>query len=47
MIRRWMEITFILIMIYLVLSRGFEFSRVIRAIGDVYAQSVGALQGRD
>jgi len=46
MIRRWMEITFVLILVYLILSRGYAFSSVVRSIGEVYAHSVKALQAR-
>lgn len=46
MLSRWLEITFVLILIYLVLSRASGFSTAIRSIGDVYVKSVSALQGR-
>lgn len=45
-VRRWMEITFILIVIFLVLSRAGAFSAAIKAIGGVYVGGVKALQGR-
>jgi len=43
---RILEITFLLILIYLVLSRAFGFSLAIQSIGKVYVDSVKALQGR-
>lgn len=46
MISRWLEITFMLILVYLVLSRAGEFSTSMRAIGSAYTGSVKALQGR-
>lgn len=46
MIRRWLEITFVLIVLFLVLSRARAFSSGIRAIGSVYVSAVQALQGR-
>lgn len=44
--KRWIEITFILILTFLILSRASGFSAAVRAVGSVYAQSVRALQGR-
>jgi len=46
MISRWLEITFLLILVYLVLSRASGFSTAIRSIGSAYTSSVKALQGR-
>jgi hypothetical protein len=46
MLSRWIEITFVLIVLYLVLSRALGFSSAISAIGKVYVASVKALQGR-
>ena len=46
MIKRWMEITFILILLYLVLSRSSAFASAIKAIGSVYTQAGRMLQGR-
>lgn len=46
MISRWLEITFVLIVLYLVLSRAFGFSSAVKAIGGVYVDAVKALQGR-
>ena len=43
---RWLEITFVLIILYLVLSRAFGFSSVVKSIGGVYVNAVKALQGR-
>ena len=45
-LRRWLEITFVLILVYLVLSRARGFASAIRAISGGYAESVKALQGR-
>lgn len=41
-----LEITFVLIVLYLVLSNGNSFSTVVRSLGGVYANSVKVLQGR-
>lgn len=46
MLNRWMEITFILILLYLVLSRAFGFASAITAISKAYVSGVTALQGR-
>lgn len=46
MIKKWMEITFVLILLYLILSRSTGFASAIKSIGSVYSQSVRALQGR-
>ena len=43
---RILEITFLLILVYLVLSRALGFSTAVRSIGKVYVDSVKALQGR-
>ena len=43
---RILEITFILILVYLVLSRALGFSSAVSSIGKVYVSSVKALQGR-
>ena len=43
---RWLEITFVLIILYLVLSRAFGFSAVVKSMGGVYVNAVKALQGR-
>lgn len=45
-LRRWMEITFVLILVYLILSRGNAFSQVIGALSRGYVGAVVALQGR-
>jgi len=47
MLGRWLEITFVLILVYLVLSRATGFSNAVRSIGGVYVASVKALQGRE
>lgn len=41
-----LEITFTLVLIYLILSRALGFSSVVSSIGRVYVESVKALQGR-
>jgi len=46
MIQRVIEITFTLILVYLILANAFGFSSVVSSIGNVYVQSVKALQGR-
>ena len=46
LVSRWIEITFILILLYLVLTRASGFSSVVRSIGTAYTGSVKALQGR-
>ena len=40
------EVTFTLIVVYLVLANAFGFSSAVTSIGNVYVQSVKALQGR-
>lgn len=46
MLGRWMEITFVLIILFLVLSRPEGFSKVVGSLGSVYSGSVKVLQGR-
>jgi hypothetical protein len=41
-----LEITFILILLYLVLTNGSAFSQVVGASGNVYTNAVRTLQGR-
>lgn len=41
-----LEITFILVLMYLVLTNGNAFSQVVSSIGSVYTSSVKTLQGR-
>jgi hypothetical protein len=43
---RILEITFILVLMYLVLTNGNAFSQVVGSIGSVYTSSVKTLQGR-
>jgi len=43
---RVLEITFILVLMYLVLTNGSAFSQVTQSIGSVYTSSVRTLQGR-
>ena len=42
----FLEITFVLILSYLILSRAFGFSIAINSLGKVYVEGVKALQGR-
>jgi hypothetical protein len=46
LVSRWIEITFVLILMFLVLSRSSGFSSITRSIGSTYVESVKALQGR-
>jgi Sec-independent protein secretion pathway component TatC len=46
MLRRWIEITFIVLIVAWVLTRPQAFSQVVRALSAGYAQSVGALMPR-
>ncbi len=46
MVRNLFEITFILIIVYLVLTNASGFASAIRSLGSVYTSSVKALQGR-
>jgi len=41
-----LEITFVLIILFLVLNNGSAFSSVVRSLGSVYTGSVKVLQGR-
>jgi hypothetical protein len=43
---RWLEITFVCIVIYLVLSRANAFATAIQSIGSVYVGAGKMLQGR-
>jgi hypothetical protein len=43
---RWLEITFMLIVLYLVLKNAKGFSSAITSLGGVYTSSVKVLQGR-
>lgn len=43
---RVIEVTFVLIVLFLVLSRATGFSRAISSISQGYVQAVKALQGR-
>ena len=45
-LKQWLEITFVLILVYLVLTRARGFAAAIRALSGGYAESVKALQGR-
>lgn len=46
MINRILEITFVLVMAYLVIANAGNFSKAIGAIGGVYIGAVKTLQGR-
>ncbi len=46
MVRQLLEITFMLILVYLIVSNAEGFSAATKAVGKVYADSVKALQGR-
>jgi hypothetical protein len=46
MMGRWIEITFVLIVLYLVLSRAKGFSAAMGSIAKAYTGAVRALQGR-
>lgn len=46
MIGKVLEITFVLVLVYLVVSNASGFSQVVNAIGGTYASSVKALQAR-
>lgn len=46
MVDRVLEVSFTLILVYLVLSRASGFSNVVRSIGSAYVEAVKALQGR-
>lgn len=41
-----LELTFVLVMVYLVLSNAAGFAQVTNALGSVYASSVKSLQAR-
>lgn len=45
-VNRWIEITFTLVLVFLVLSNGQAFSMIANTVGSVYANSVKVLQGR-
>jgi len=45
-VQQLLEITFVLIILYLVLSRASGFSQAIKSLGQVYIGGVKALQGR-
>jgi hypothetical protein len=46
MLNRGLEITFVLIVLFLILSRARAFSTGVSALGRVYVAGVKALQGR-
>lgn len=46
MVYKILEITFTLILVYLVLQNAYGFSSAVGSIGSVYIGSVKALQGR-
>lgn len=43
---RILEITFVLIVLYLVLNNADHFGSAVKTIGDTYVKSVKVLQGR-
>lgn len=43
---RIIEISFVLIILYLVLNKASNFGSAVRSIGDVYVSGVKVLQGR-
>lgn len=45
-VNRWIEITFVLILAFLILRNALGFSSGVSAIGKVYVDAVKALQGR-
>lgn len=45
-VSRIIEVTTTLIVVYLIVAHGSEFSKVVSAIASGYSQSVKALQGR-
>lgn len=47
MVSQIIEVTFILIMTYLILKDAGAFSTAAKAVGDVYTSAVRTLQGRD
>lgn len=46
MVNRVLEITFVLVILYLVLNNYQGFGSVVRSVGSVYSSSVKTLQGR-
>lgn len=46
MINRILEITFVLVLAYLVIANASNFSKAITALGSVYVGAVKTLQGR-
>jgi hypothetical protein len=46
MVSRILEISFTLILVYLVLANAYGFSSAVESVGSVYVSSVKALQGR-
>jgi hypothetical protein len=46
MVGRILEITFLLVLAYLVIANAGNFATAIKALGGVYAGSVKVLQGR-
>jgi hypothetical protein len=46
MVRQVLEITFMLVLVYLIVSNAEGFSAATKAVGSVYANSVKVLQGR-
>lgn len=46
MVNRVLEITFVLVMAYLVIANANNFSTAVKAVGGVYIGAVKTLQGR-
>lgn len=45
-VSRIIEVSFLLVLVYLVLSNGSSFGQVVSSIGSVYSGSIKTLQGR-
>jgi hypothetical protein len=43
---RWIEVTFVLVLVYLVLTNYKGFASAVSSLGSVYSSSVKVLQGR-
>jgi hypothetical protein len=46
-VKKWMEITAVLIALYLILTHGNAFSAGVRAVSGAYNSAVANLQGHD
>jgi hypothetical protein len=45
-VKQVLEITFVLVLMYLVLSNGTAFNSIVSSIGSVYVNAVKTLQGK-